>query len=139
MLAMPHVKARVQSVMDKRSSRIEVSADRVLEELMNIAFADIGEIYHEDGSVLPMKDIPERVRRAVAGVEVTTLFAEGVDIGEKRKVRLADKIRALDLLCKHLSLLDAPAERLVYIINGEKVSPDKLLEERAKQISKLAK
>lgn len=42
--------------------------------------------------------MPEDIRRALAGVEITELCADGERIGQLKKVRFAQKVSALDSL-----------------------------------------
>lgn len=92
----------------RQQDRLEVKADDILRELLRVARSDIGEAFFENGSMKPLKDMPEDVRRSIAGVEVDELYAGGgenrVEIGQTRKVKLWNKVQALELLGKHLAL-----------------------------------
>jgi len=46
MLKRPEVKAYIQKLKDKRSKRTEITADNVLAQYRNLAFADINDYYH---------------------------------------------------------------------------------------------
>jgi hypothetical protein len=46
----------------------------------------------------------EDTRRSIAGIEVTAIRDEGVQIGAVSKIRLVDKLRALELLGRHVGL-----------------------------------
>ena len=103
------VRKEVERLQEERAKRLDLTADDVLAELVRIARVDIGEAYDEKGRLRPLKDIPEDVRRAIAGVEVVELFEgageERVQSGELKKLKLWDKVKALELLAKHLGLL----------------------------------
>lgn len=98
----------VSEGMAKRQERLEVKADDVLRELLRVAMADLGKAYDGNGHLLPIHDIPEDTRRAMAGVKVFDEFEgygkERTKIGEVREVRFWDKNKALELLGKHLKL-----------------------------------
>ena len=86
-----------------------MSADDVLVGLAEIASIDIADIFDENNVLRPLKEIPAYVRRAIAGIEVEELF-EGrgesrEHIGRNRKLKLSDKVRALEILAKHHKLL----------------------------------
>lgn len=104
MLRNVKVATRIQALMNKRSQKLEITADLVLQEILKLAQFDIADIYDESGKLLPVKDIPERARKALVGIDIYTDFTEGVEVGETKKVKMADKLRALELLGKHLKL-----------------------------------
>lgn len=108
LLAQPHVQAELTRRMERHMKKQDISAERVLAELARVAFADIGEVFDEDGAMLPLSKMPEDARRAIAGIESDDLYEgfgeERSIIGKTRKVKLNDKLRALELLGKHLKL-----------------------------------
>jgi hypothetical protein len=77
-----------------------VSATRVLEELARMALADSAQVFNEDGTLKPLKDIPEELRRSLSVVETTQVGKDG-DV-RLTKVRFWDKPKGLELLMKHL-------------------------------------
>ena len=79
----------------KAAAKAEVTVERVLKEYARIAFADIAQAYGADGNLLPVPQMPEDIRRALAGVEITELCGDGEQIGQLKKVRLAQKVPAL--------------------------------------------
>lgn len=91
-----------------RTDAADFDATTVLKELVRIATSDIGEAFDGDGNLRKLKDIPPNVRRAISGVEVDELFEgrgeERASIGLVRKVKLWDKVKALELLGKNLKL-----------------------------------
>lgn len=107
-LKRPMVRAKVQAAMDARSKRTAITADIVLQELLKIARCDLSEAYDAKGNLLPIKDMPEDCRRAIAGIKVFEEFEgfgkERFKIGEVREVKFWDKPKALELLGKHLKL-----------------------------------
>lgn len=114
LLSVAKVRAAVDAAMQRRSQRVEVKADDVLRELMRLAFVDLGKAYREDGTLLPIHEIPEDVRRAMAGLEVDEIW-EGFgedrrQVGVTRKVKFIDKARALELLGKNLKLFTDKVE-----------------------------
>jgi phage terminase small subunit len=87
---------------------LDLDAQRVLRELLAIATSDLGDAFDEAGNLRDVHSLPARFRPAVAGIEVVkrnlTSGAAASDV--VHKVRLWDKVRALELLMKHLQLLD---------------------------------
>lgn len=98
------INAAVQKAMEKRSDRVELSADWVIKKLMRIADSDLAKAYAADGSLLPVPEMPEEIRKCLAGVDVHKDFTEGVEVGETKKIKVLDQTRALELLGRHLKL-----------------------------------
>ncbi len=104
------VQAAIQKAEQERSERTEISADRVLEELAIVAFADMGHYVQlaEDGGVyLDFSAIPEGGTRAIAEI-VQDEFGEGKG-SEARTIRrtrfkLHSKLGALAAIAKHLGM-----------------------------------
>ncbi len=100
-----NVSAEIQKAMEKRSTRTEITQDRVLQELAAIGFAkgtDYAQVVSGLVLVNDTDQLTEQQKAAIVSIKQTK---EGVE------VKLASKERALELLAKHLGLL---AERPGY-------------------------
>lgn len=86
--------------MQERIKRTRISQDRILEELARIAFGDLRDAaaWGPDGIALaPSADLTEEQAAALAEIAET---AKGL-----LKVKRHDKVKALELLMKHLGML----------------------------------
>lgn len=87
-------------------ARSEWFVQRVLKEIRNISTVDIREAYDDDGNLKDMKDIPSHVAAAIARVETFEEYqGSGKDreyIGRTKKVFFVDKMKAAELLAKHI-------------------------------------
>lgn len=90
------IKAAVEAAIAKRSAKTEITAERVLQGLAQIAFADISKAYDEQGALRPLAEMPPEVRAALQGVTIAKT-------GEKMGV-FADRRGSLESLGKHLGL-----------------------------------
>lgn len=102
-----HVSRAIQEAMDTRSTKIEVTADRVLQELAKISFSDIRKLFDSEGRLLPVHMLPDGIAESVASVEVVTSRIPGTDPVEVEytsKIKFWDKKGSLELLGKHLVL-----------------------------------
>jgi phage terminase small subunit len=111
------VRAAVDEALKARAERVEVKADDVLRELLRIARVDIGQAFDEKGRLRPLHEMPEDVRRGISGLETEELWdgagRDRVSIGQVRKVKFWDKVKALELLGKHLAIFTERVEHEV--------------------------
>lgn len=82
--------------------------ERVMKELQLMATLDFSRAYDDKGRLLHPKEMPEEIRRAIAGIEVTEEF-EGVGadrelIGYTKKVKFWDKPKALELMGRKFAM-----------------------------------
>lgn len=98
-----HVAAAIAEAQTARLERNEVSADKVVQELARIAFADPRKLFDANGAIKPLDQIDADTRSALV-IEIT----EGTDTHgnptQQRKVKFADKLVALHKLARHLGL-----------------------------------
>ena len=107
------VSARVDALKAERSKRTEITADRVLRELARVAFVDPTDVL-EMAKAKVRPDVTDHDRAVIAGVKVKYIPVKQYDEdGEmtvvdaiEREVKLADKLRALDMLAKHLNMYE---------------------------------
>lgn len=82
------------------------SVDRMLAELHRLAYVDMRMIYDDNGALLPIKEWPEDVARAVSSIDCYEEYAaigenkERVAIGRVTKVRFVGKTDAIDKVSK---------------------------------------
>lgn len=104
--AAPQVKkAAEQRVRDVLADAVD--PDRSLREAARIAFSDVRELFDATGNLMPIKQWPEDIARAVAGLEVVkkNLTTGDGKVDDVYKVKLWDKGRTLENLLKHHGLL----------------------------------
>lgn len=87
---------------------------RILDELKSIGLVDIRGAFDKEGALLPPEEWPLEISRVVAGVDVFEEFDgrgdERKSIGFTRKLKLHDKLRALELMGKHRSMFKERVE-----------------------------
>ena len=96
---------------DRHLREADLRAQRVLQELQRVAFADIRTFYDSHGSLKSVSELSADSGAQLAGVE-TLVTRQVVTARGKQtvhKIRLWDKLRALELLAKHFELLGASA------------------------------
>ncbi len=142
LLRNPKIEAKIKELMDKRSQRTEVTADKVLAELAAIAFAkgtdfaqvvdepiiqggkyvvdpDTGKVKtYKTVEVFPTDKIPEEKRKAIAGIKEGKY---GIEVSQ------CDKVKALELLGRHLGMFKDKVE--LSGLNDEKGKLDGVLKQ----------
>ena len=102
----PAIAARIAAGIATKQRVIRSEADRVLREYARIAFADIGRLAEWSNKRLrlkPQRHVALDDSAAIARIDIFgTSSARGVTL----RLALHDKVYALDMLARHLGLLD---------------------------------
>ena len=120
-LTKPDIQARIAKAMAERSKRTGVNADRVVAELAKIAFVNAEDVI--DAETATVK--PNAAREDTAAIQSVKVKTFGED-GLEREIKMADKIKALELLGKHLGMFKDKVE-LSGTLETEKNKLDDLL------------
>lgn len=98
------VQEEIQKRQEKLQCKLEISQERVLEELAAIAFANGTDFVTVTATGLldikPTSKVPKEKLPAIAGIKYNQLGIE---------IKLHDKVRALELLGKHLGVFESGA------------------------------
>jgi len=104
------IAAEIKKAMDERGKRVEITADRVLQELAKLGFSNMADYVRtqDDGSAyVDLSDLTRDQFAAISEIQVDE-YTEGR--GEEArnvkrvKIKLSDKKSSLELLGKHLKL-----------------------------------
>ena len=105
LLHRPSVREAIEREQAKQVQRIGMDAERIKQEIYDLATLDPGECFDAAGMPIPVKQLPPRVRACIKSV--------GVEVTPSGSVRTVihfwDKPKALHLAAQHLKLL-APTE-----------------------------
>lgn len=107
-LTKPHIRARVDEALAERSKRTGINADRVVRELARIAFVNAADVINFDSATLS-ENASEDDTAAIASVKVKTIPTDAGE-GVEREIRICDKLKALELLGKHLGMFNNDPE-----------------------------
>lgn len=112
-------KLMVSEAIDKalaaRSRRTGITQDRVLRELAKIAFVNANDVIDTDSATVRQNAADEDLS-CIQSVKVKT-SESNTGSSVEREIKLADKLRALELLGKHFGLFDKKEQNNG---NGEK-------------------
>lgn len=115
LLKSPAVQARITELQAKRSKRTEITADRVLEELGKLGFANMEDYTRLVGSERVV-DLSTATRDQLAAVSEMTVedfvLGRGDEARDVRRVKfkLADKLGALAKIGQHLGMFTEKVE-----------------------------
>lgn len=97
------IQARIAQLRAEASAKTGISLERTLDQLGAMAFADPALMFHpETGDLLPVHQMPEHIRRAIVSIEVDEIEVGGQKLGLTKKIKLAPKDKAADMIMKHL-------------------------------------
>jgi phage terminase small subunit len=118
-LSKPHIRARIDQALAERSKRTGINQDRVIMELARIALVNpVDVINMDEATIKEMASADDTA--AIASVKVKKIPTEEGTITE-REIRMADKIKALELLGKHLGMftdkINVNAEMMVKVVD----------------------
>jgi len=98
------VAAAIARAKAERSRRTGIIADRVLQELARVAFCNPADVIDFD-KVTVRPDATEDDKRCIAGIKFKNMISANGDMTE-REIKMCDKLKALDMLAKHLGIYD---------------------------------
>ena len=109
LLNQPQIATRVEHFQEVANKAADVTVEKIAREAARIAFFDPRELFDDTGRPIPISELPEDAARAIAGIDVESLF-EGPrgareKVGDVLKYKIANKITALELLAKWKKML----------------------------------
>ena len=122
-LQKPEIANAIAKAMAERSKRTGINQDRVLQELAKIAFVNATEVIDPETATVKEDALPEDTA-AIQSVKVKTFGEDGLE----REIKMADKLKALELLGKHMGMFKEKVE-LSGSLDTEKTKLDDLLQQ----------
>lgn len=98
------IAAAIQKAMDERANKLDITAERVLQEIAKLAFGNIKNVYAANGQLIAPQELPEDVSATITEVTEKQLGGSDGPVLVERKYKIADKKSSLELLGKHLKL-----------------------------------
>ena len=102
----------MSEVLRERFDRLGLERNRVIQELMRIAFYDVRQFYNEDGSTKSIHELNIDQRAAISTIVVqyerergTGKEGESEVAGIVTKYKFHIKQKALEILCKYFGLI----------------------------------
>lgn len=122
-LTKPNIRAYIDKEIAERSKRTGINQDRVIRELARIAFIKADDVIN-----INTANVKENANQddlaVIQSVKVKTVPTKNGK-GIEREIKLADKLKALELLGKHLGMftdkVEVKCEKPVVITGGDKL------------------
>ena len=118
MFSKPQVKAYIAELKERAKeiadAKLDISIERVLKEFARVAFSDIRTIFTKDGQLVSPTSMDDDTAATVGSIEVVTKYigsGEDMEVEYTHKIKLNDKLRALENLGKYLKIYEAQEEK----------------------------
>lgn len=115
LLTKTHVQEAIQKAMDARATRTEITQDLVLNEYAKIAFLDPRKFFDGRGHLIPIHELDDDTAASLAGMDVITKYTKDEDGNPEpeliKKIKIADKLKALQDVGKHLGFFKEDNEQ----------------------------
>lgn len=98
-LTKPNIKEYIDKAIAERSKRTGINQDRVIRELARIAFVNAAKVIDTKDATIK-EGASDDDTAAIQSVKVKSFGEDGIE----REIKLADKIKAMELLGKHLGM-----------------------------------
>ena len=121
-LRKPDIRAHIDKAMAERSRRTGVNADRVVQEIAKIAFVNAIEVIDPKTATVK-ENASSDDTAAIQSVKVKTFGEDGLE----REIKMADKLKALELLGRHMGMFKDKVE--VSGLEKEKSKLDNILQQ----------
>lgn len=125
MLANVSIQTAISKAMAERSKRTGVNQDRIVLELAKIAFVNAGDVINMDEATVKEDAATDDVA-AIQSIRVKIFPTKDGD-GIEREVKLEPKLKAIELLGKHLGMWNDKLDvnvNIPVVISGEEQLAD---------------
>lgn len=111
LMRLPKIRDEIEDRMGEQTAKMGVTPERVLQELCLIAFANMQDVTDQDeegNTTVNMKNLRREVAASIAELTITT--KHGKTTTQTHKIRLADKLSALEKIGKFLGMFKEKVE-----------------------------
>lgn len=126
-LSKPVIQNCIAQLQAEQSRRTGVNADRVVRELARIAFANASDLIDPETASVKL-DASRDDLAAVQSIKVKSFGEDGLE----HEVKLADKLKALDLLGRHLGMFNGAGD----IAEGKTLEDDPITKSLKEEFKK---
>ena len=140
-----NVQAEIQEATSRLSEKLELKAEDTLRAIANLAHFDPRRLFDAKGNLKDIHELDLDIAKAISSFDFVNLYeGEGGQkhcFGQLRKIRLSDRLKALELLGRHQKLftdkgehgLDDETRRLL----AEKIDLTNATDEQLRELNAL--
>lgn len=113
-LTKPYIETAIRERREQLTAKQGVTQEKVIKEYARIAFLDPSEFFNSEGKLIPLHELSKDVVATIAGMDhVISRIGTGDDseIEHTKKIKICDKLKALDSLARHLGLFEKDNEQ----------------------------
>lgn len=121
-LVKPNISAAIACAMAERSKRTGITQDRVLEELAKVAFIKLTDIVDDTGKI--KADATDEDRACIESIKYKRTDTD-TGYSEEREVKASPKLKALELIGRHLGMFESHSSKEQLKLNREKFEYEK--------------
>nr|MCK4930056.1 terminase small subunit [Nanoarchaeota archaeon] len=107
-LSKASIKKRLEQLQKPKLKQLNLTAEMVLKEMSLVAFSNIQDFFGKDGYLKPIQDLTRDQAAALSSLDIEEMYlGKGearLSIGQAKKMKMWDKLKALNMLGNHLSL-----------------------------------
>jgi phage terminase small subunit len=104
------VAAAVAGKAEVIAAKLDITAERVLQAIAAVAFGDIRGMFDDYGALLRPGDWDDATAAAVDGIDIVTVAKGEGAVEHVAKIKRMDRLKALDMLARHLALYNDKIE-----------------------------
>jgi phage terminase small subunit len=91
--------AQKQKELAELAGKCDVTAEKVIREVAALAFSDVRKLFNTDGSLKLIHELDDVTAAAIASIEVEEIKADGVVIGQVKKIKVS-LVRSVGYKCQ---------------------------------------
>ena len=122
LLSKAHIRDAVAVAMAERSRRTGINQDRIVQELAKIALVKMTDVVDADGRI--REDATDEDLSCIESIKYKRSDSD-MGSSEEREVKIASKLKALELLGRHFGMFETHVSRGQLELNREKFEYEK--------------
>lgn len=122
LLSKANISAAIACAMAERSKRTGVTQDRVINELAKVAFLKMTDVVDAEGRI--RDDATDEDRACIESIKYKSSTTD-MGVSEEREVKVSSKLKALEMLGRHLGMFESKTSEAQLQIARERLALEK--------------